>query len=184
MSIRPFFLATMFVCASLQQGFEIGAAETMYSGTTPSATDARTSVPKRLPSRILSALETATSVAQIDDAFPATNDPGGIRSQPKTTAKSRALQSRVLAAPSSAALAVVNAAEPRSAAPAMKPFVDSQVMAASYSAPVRSTESTAMPRTEAAQNSENPLRDTVPTRVPSRSTTSEASSQHATNPLR
>jgi len=94
MSIRPFFLATIFACAGLQLGFEIGAAETAYDGTSPAATHSRSSAPKRLPSSTLSALGTATRVAQIDDAFPATNDPGSIRPQAKATAVSRTRQSR------------------------------------------------------------------------------------------
>lgn len=187
MSIRPFFLATIFAYAGLQQGFEIGAAETVFDGTSPAATHSRSSAPKRLPSRTLSALGTATRVAQIDDAFPATNDPGSIRPQAKATAVSRARQSRAAVAPSSAALAVVNAAEPRPAAPAapaMKPFVDSQVMAASYSAPIHSAEPTTLPRIETAQNSENPLRNTVSTSATSRITTLGPSSQNTSNPLR
>ena len=184
MSIRPFFLATIFACAGLQQGFEIGAAETVYDGTSPAATHSRSSAPKRLPSSTLSALGTATRVAQIDDAFPATNDPGSFRPQAKATAVSRARQSRAAVAPSSAALAIVNAAEPRPAAPALKPFVDSQVMAASYSAPIHSAEPTTLPRIETAQNSENPLRNTVSTSAPSRITTLGPSSQNTSNPLR
>ena len=81
-------------------------------------------------------------------------------------------------------LAVVAAAEPRPDAPAMKPFVDSQVMAASYSAPLHSTKSNDMTRTETTQNSENPLRETGPTGFHMRSTISGVPSQNATNPLR
>ena len=185
MTIRPLFLATLFACAVFQPGFEIGGAETVYPGTAPFATQHRSSVSKRLPSRVLSALGAATNVARIHDAFPATNEPGRIRSQVKATAKSDASQTRPVTLPSSSALAVVNASEPRPAAPTMKPFVDPQVMAASYAAPMNSAERTANARTENMQNSENPLRETGPTGRHIHSTSSGLPSQNATaNPLR
>lgn len=184
MTIRPLFVATMIAFAALQQGLEIGAAENAYLGTVRSVTHPTGPAPKRLPHGAISALGVATSVIRIDDAFPATNQPGRIRSQPTATAKSRDLQTRKVALPSSAALAVVAAAEPRPDAPAMKPFVDSQVMAASYSAPLHSTKSNDMTRTETTQNSENPLRETGPTGFHMRSTISGVPSQNATNPLR
>lgn len=169
MTTRPLVLAAVFTSAVLTHCFEIGASELAYPEATRHMIQARVPASKQLPERPLSALVTATQVARIDDAFRATNDLSRIRTQTAAAGKSGNVRSRPVALPTAAAIAVVNAAEPRPAAPAMKPFNDSQVVTVSYAAPIPSM---ATATTELAPNSDNPLRNPI----------AGSSTLHAANP--
>lgn len=181
LSLSTLFLATLFASAVLPQGFEVAAAENVHPEAPSHAMQARMPALNRLPDLPLAALAAATQVARIDHAFRATNEPSRVRTQTGATAKKVIARVRPVAIPTAAAIAVVNAAEPRPAAPAMKPFNDSLVVTASYAAPIPSS---AASTTEPAPSSDNPLRHPIAASTALHAANPGTSTPRTNNPLR
>lgn len=114
------------------------------------------------PAAPLTALRTATQIANIRAATPATNDSTALRHRSGNRAAATSGTTRTGRKPTATALAILQAAEPKRTPTTATAHVDPQVTAASYAAPIVTAPSAAagnpLRGMSAPQREANPLR--------------------------